>query len=519
MATIIDSFVVQFGLDIKDLQKHVKDIETSLKKVEGGSIHTEKSISASNKKIGESFSNTIKFVAGFALAIAGVSNIKSFLINVNDQAAATGLLAKNLGMSTEELSTWEKAVQRAGGSAKGMDATLRSMTTMMQTKRLTGAVPSDVLLGLGFGGFGEAGTAKYLADTTTNVERLHLASARLSKLSGPEAQRIGGMLGYDEGTINLLMQGTVAVDKIIAAEQKEYNLTQKRADAALKLSNSWKDLRDSMEGFALDMTSKYGPEVAGAFKWMSDNAQITAEAIGAVTLAANALIASAGIRMLMSVFGVTGLKILARPLLAVGAAAGAGYAAAKAYDKVTSPKAPNPNQSSSGTITHGDVLSQVERKYGLPAGLLNSLRQEESAGGKLTTGPMTKYGTAKGDFQLLDSTAKEYGVKNPYDLGQAAEGTGHKLYDLLREFHGNLPNALAAWNQGQGSIAKNGLGMGVQKFASDIIGRMPNGGSTTVTISKMEVHTNGASAADIGRDAGRTMSSSMAASIANSGLM
>ena len=96
---------------------------------------------------------------------------------------------------------------------------------------------------------------------------------------------------------------------------------------------------------------------------------------------------------------------------------------------------------------------------------LDGIRQVESSGGKHLVGPMTKYGQAKGAYQVLDSTGKEYhqklGIEHPYDPynePQQREIAEAILKDYQRLFNGNLDQAITAYNTGPGNVKKGHIG-------------------------------------------------------------
>ena len=92
------------------------------------------------------------------------------------------------------------------------------------------------------------------------------------------------------------------------------------------------------------------------------------------------------------------------------------------------------------------------------------IKQIESAGrrfgkdGKILEGPQTKYGTAKGEMQVLDGTARDpgFGVVPARD-GSPAElarvGADYALA-MLKQFGGNEQLAAAAYNHGPGNVQK-----------------------------------------------------------------
>jgi len=69
-------------------------------------------------------------------------------------------------------------------------------------------------------------------------------------------------------------------------------------------------------------------------------------------------------------------------------------------------------------MDRNEIMANLERKYNLPSGYLARTRQIESAGGKNTYNADSG---AAGDFQFIPSTAKAYGLKNPYDFESAAD--------------------------------------------------------------------------------------------------
>ena len=59
---------------------------------------------------------------------------------------------------------------------------------------------------------------------------------------------------------------------------------------------------------------------------------------------------------------------------------------------------------------------------------------------------------AKGLCQLLDGTAKDMGVTNPYDPAQSLEGGARYLRRMLDVNHGDMTRALASYNAGFGRV-------------------------------------------------------------------
>lgn len=92
--------------------------------------------------------------------------------------------------------------------------------------------------------------------------------------------------------------------------------------------------------------------------------------------------------------------------------------------------------------------------------LLEAVKQQESGGrrydksGKLLEGPMTKYGTAKGEMQVLDLTTKDpgYGVKPARDDSPDERArVGRDYLAAMVKRYGDEKTALVAYNWGPGN--------------------------------------------------------------------
>ena len=96
------------------------------------------------------------------------------------------------------------------------------------------------------------------------------------------------------------------------------------------------------------------------------------------------------------------------------------------------------------------ILPQLEQQHGLPPGLLQAVMKEESGGNPKAVSPVG----AQGAFQFMPATAKEFGV-NAFDPMSSAQGAAKKLGGEYKAAGGDLDKTLAAWNRGEGNIAKN----------------------------------------------------------------
>ena len=101
---------------------------------------------------------------------------------------------------------------------------------------------------------------------------------------------------------------------------------------------------------------------------------------------------------------------------------------------------------------YSDIIREASEKFGVSVDIIKAVIAQES-GGK--AGVISGAG-AKGLMQLMDSTAKELGVKNALNPRENIMGGTAYLKKMLDAFGGNLSFALAAYNAGPGAVKKAG---------------------------------------------------------------
>lgn len=95
------------------------------------------------------------------------------------------------------------------------------------------------------------------------------------------------------------------------------------------------------------------------------------------------------------------------------------------------------------------LASSYEKEFGIPAGLLGALIQQESGWNPNARSPVGAIGLS----QLMPGTAKGLQV-DPYNPEQNLRGGAKYLSQQLKAFGGDIPKALAAYNAGPGAVQK-----------------------------------------------------------------
>jgi len=115
-----------------------------------------------------------------------------------------------------------------------------------------------------------------------------------------------------------------------------------------------------------------------------------------------------------------------------------------------------------------DYLYRVADSFGIDRDKAYKQIEKESNFNPKAVGKKTRYGTAKGIAQFIDSTAAQYGLQNPFDPYESFDAWGKYMSDLLLMFDGDYSKAMAAYNWGQGNVQK-----AIQAYGDDWLKSAP----------------------------------------------
>lgn len=111
----------------------------------------------------------------------------------------------------------------------------------------------------------------------------------------------------------------------------------------------------------------------------------------------------------------------------------------------------NATSSVSSPKSVDDLVAEAARKYALPRSLVRAVARAESAFNAKALSPKG----AQGVMQLMPGTSREMGVTDAFDPEQNIEAGTKRLRQLLEKYEGHVAEALAAYNAGEGAVAKH----------------------------------------------------------------
>lgn len=305
MPTLIDAFLVEFGIDPAKFVAGAKVILESQKKSQETAKKTADEVENEAKREGEAFKKTTDAAAEstkkmdanarqmteffsrlrgqvlslFAIFTAG-KGLKDFIQDQITSTAALGRTSYALGLNVKDLAAWRGAVEATGGSAQDAIAGVGGLVQEFQRFTLTGQ--SDVLqyfrtltaeanrLGVPFTALSQITTQGGLKDVTSVLLQMADVFSRMNPVRAAELAR---MMNLPPGLINLLLQGKDAVQKLLDVQRQ---LAPSPADvkAYQDLQKSWQQMTATSESAGRSILTSFAPAIQMAIDFINKFAGI-----------------------------------------------------------------------------------------------------------------------------------------------------------------------------------------------------------------------------------------------------
>ena len=232
----VEQIFVELLLNAKGYSKEADDAVKKSEKLEKGLEKTEKkavSLGTKFEVLTGEIGSVIKGVAGLAAVIAAGTGLLKLAEEARKANDELNFLSKNLGMSSGEVKAWQGAAAAMGGSAQGMAGDMKALNSSMNDFVMTGE--SSMLPMFNTLGVSMVNAQGKVRDT--NEVLLDVADS-FSKMDREQAALMGQKMGFDEGTINTLLQGRDAMQEMVDYHKQMYSSNKQELEASRKLSEN-----------------------------------------------------------------------------------------------------------------------------------------------------------------------------------------------------------------------------------------------------------------------------------------
>ncbi|HGW4593131.1 TPA: hypothetical protein ACNH0U_002677 [Proteus mirabilis] len=300
MATVVESLIVSLKLDNTEFGRAVKqaieDNQQLSDAVNGvgdaskdaginTNIYTQQTKKSNdetdkakkkNKDLEKTINGVVKALSGLFTTIfvsTGLQKLIDETSKTNDQLY---FLSKNLGMNATDIKRWQNMAEMTGGSADGMAASLSGLSQSLWNLVTTGdasilpwfnALNVDVV--------NSGGQIRDLNDILLDV------SDSLSKMSRPQAYNIAKNMGFDDGTINLLLEGRQAMQQmletqknIVISSEEELKLSRQLNQQNALVSKQWEGLKTLIANYLMPYFLRFSEKVSGWLDYLNKNREV-----------------------------------------------------------------------------------------------------------------------------------------------------------------------------------------------------------------------------------------------------
>lgn len=243
MSTVIDSLLIELGLDASKFNAGQKKSVEELRKFDEQAQKTAKNTQEGAKNTAEGFEKARNALISFGVAAFGAKGFSQFVSTMTNTNAALGRTANLLGLSARELDAWGGVLKSVGGDANSFQTSIQAIQSGLAGIKLGDSAILTPLARLGALG------AVDLEKNSVDIYKLADALKRFRDANGEQlTYTLAQQLGLNKETFLVLEQGSSVVHKLYDENYKLSGISEKNTEAAQKLQAQWGLLSQSFSG-------------------------------------------------------------------------------------------------------------------------------------------------------------------------------------------------------------------------------------------------------------------------------
>jgi hypothetical protein len=234
MATVIDSLLIEIGLDTSKFDASQKKSVEELRKFDEQAQKTAKNTQQGSKNIGDGFEKARNALVSLGVAFVGIKGFTNFAQQMTTTNAALGRNAQLFQMSARELDAWGGVLKTVGGDAETFQSSIQAMQQGIAGIKLGDAAILTPLARLG------ALASVDINKGTVDIYKLADALKAFKAQNGEQLTlTLAQQLGINKETYMVLSQGADAVHKLYDEQYKLSGVTEQNTKNAQKLQQQW----------------------------------------------------------------------------------------------------------------------------------------------------------------------------------------------------------------------------------------------------------------------------------------
>lgn len=262
MATVIDSLLIELGLDTSKFDQNQKKSVEQLRKMDEQAQKTGKAVQKSANDIGDGFNFAKDALIAFG-SVLSFNAIKNFLADTTKTNIAIGNTSNLLAMSTSELKTWGQMAELVGGDLSSITDTFKNFQANLAQVKMGGG--QDFLKNIAYI---QQATGKDLgfdlSKGTYDIYKLSDALADLKgKVTSGQYLQFTQAIGINSESLVLLEKGSAYLhtheeefSKLTAAMDANAKKAELLNDQWVKVKNTLESIKQTVYGKIVDFLLK-----------------------------------------------------------------------------------------------------------------------------------------------------------------------------------------------------------------------------------------------------------------------
>ena len=243
MATVIDSLLIELGLDTSKFDAAQKKSVEELRKFDEQAQKTAKNTQQGAKNTGDGFAKTRDALLSLGIALVGFKGFTQFVGNMTTGNAALGRNANLLSMSARELDAWGGVLKSVGGDLESFQSSVQAMQQGIANIKLGDSAILTPLARLG------ALNAVDLNKGTVDIYKLSDALKAFREANGEQlTYSLAQQIGLSKEMFMVMEQGSDAVRKLYNENYKLSGITEQNTKEAQKFQAQLGLLGQSLSG-------------------------------------------------------------------------------------------------------------------------------------------------------------------------------------------------------------------------------------------------------------------------------
>ncbi|WP_454813765.1 hypothetical protein [Labrys neptuniae] len=279
MPTLIDSLIVELGLDPTEFTKGQKKAAESFLKTKEEAVKSAKAIEEAGKKAADS----IKRIAREALALfaifTGTKSITKFVDDLMSADAALGRFSRTVGMAPQYVGAIGKVVGEVGGTAEATAGTIDGLSSSLTRFRTAnGDLPQEFWQLRAMVG-GKIDPRGSMVDF---LDQLAAALQKVERTDPQKAAMYARALSIDPGTYQLMLKYGQELSKVIGL-RKDLAPSNQDIQNAQKFQEAWNNIyqsvRNLIEKGVRALEPALTPVVNRMTEWVNANKELIGDRV------------------------------------------------------------------------------------------------------------------------------------------------------------------------------------------------------------------------------------------------